>query len=65
MPVFREPVLNVAVVGGAWHGKSTLIGHLLHELGCVSDKTVERMRRLASALGCEGSCYAFLVDKGL
>ncbi|RLI36351.1 elongation factor 1-alpha, partial [Candidatus Bathyarchaeota archaeon] len=53
MPVFREPVLNVAVVGGAWHGKSTLIGRLLHELGRVSDKMVERMRRLASALGHE------------
>ncbi len=65
MPAFREPVLNVAVVGGVWHGKSTLIGRLLHELGRVSDRMVERMRRLASALGHEGSCYAFLVDKGL
>ena len=60
-----KPILNLAVVGEAWHGKSTLIGRLLHELGQVSGKLVERMAGLARQLGLEGSCYAFIIDTGL
>ena len=61
----RKPVLNLAVIGAAGHGKSTLIGRLLYELGRVSDRTVARMKVLAKALGKERHYLAFLVDKGL
>ena len=60
-----KPVLNIAVLGEAWHGKSTFIGRLLHALGEVSDKALERMEKLASSLGKPGSGYAFLIDKKL
>ena len=60
-----KPVLNVALIGEAWHGKSTLMGRLLHALGEVSDKLVNRMRSLASSLGKPGSHYAFLVNRRL
>jgi len=60
-----KPVLNVTLIGEAWHGKSTLLGRLLHALGEVSDKLVDRMRSLASSLGRPGSYYAFLVDRRL
>ena len=60
-----EPVINLVFIGEAGHGKSTLMGRLLYELGEVEEASLERMRRVARELGDEGRFLAYIVDIGL
>jgi len=60
-----EPVINLVFIGEAGHGKSTLMGRLLYELGEVEEASLERMRRVARELGDEGRFLAYIVDVGL
>ena len=61
----RKPLVNLVLLGEAGHGKSTLMGRLLYELGEVSEDAVARMMALAKRLGDEGRYLAFLVDTKL
>lgn len=61
----EKPLINVAFVGHVDHGKSTLIGRLLHELGIVTERAIEDAKREAIAAGKKTYFYAFLLDKSL
>ena len=61
-PAVAEPeVMNVVVVGHVDHGKSTVVGRLLHDTGVLPRGKIEQVRR-----NCERSGkpfeYAFLID---
>ena len=63
-PAVAEPevaVMNVVVVGHVDHGKSTVVGRLLHDTGVLPRGRIEQVRR-----NCERSGkpfeYAFLID---
>lgn len=65
MVELRKPIINLVLIGDAGHGKSTLVGRLLSDLGRVGEATLARLRSLASRLGDEGRYLAFIVDKQL
>jgi bifunctional enzyme CysN/CysC len=53
--------MNIVIVGHVDHGKSTVVGRLLHDTGSLPDGRIEQVRR-----NCERSGkpfeYAFLID---
>ena len=53
--------LKVAIVGHVDHGKSTLVGRLLHDLGALTDGKVEAIRKICAARGVPFE-WAFLMD---
>ncbi|HEW89829.1 MAG TPA: elongation factor 1-alpha [Candidatus Bathyarchaeota archaeon] len=58
-------MINLIFLGDAGHGKSTLIGRLLYEVGKVGEGTVARLRRLASEVKDERYYLAYIVDRQL
>jgi len=52
-------VINVAIVGHANSGKSTIIGHLLYKLGFISDRTLDHTKKSALDFGK----YSWLCDR--
>jgi len=60
-----KPMINLVIAGHVDHGKSTLVGRLFYELGKIPERTMERFRRQAEAVG-KGSFYlAFFTDRSL
>lgn len=55
--------VSVAVVGDCNAGKSTTIARLLFELGGMSERSLEKTRREAAALGKESYLFAFFMDR--
>lgn len=60
-----KPVINLVFAGHVDHGKSTLVGRLLYELGKIPEQTLVRLRRHAEALGKETFYFAFYTDRSL
>jgi len=58
-----ETPLYLSVVGHVDAGKSTLVGHLLHDLGYVPDKLLEKHRKEAQQLGKASFAYAWVMDQ--
>ncbi|KAM0791514.1 hypothetical protein ACM66B_005965 [Microbotryomycetes sp. NB124-2] len=58
----QKPVLSLVVVGHVDAGKSTLMGRVLHELGEVSDKSVEQNQRQSAKIGKGSFAYAWTFD---
>ena len=56
-----DTTLNLAVVGHVDHGKSTLIGRLLHDTGSLADGKVEEIRTACRAHG-HGFEWAYVMD---
>jgi len=56
--------LGIVIVGHVDAGKSTTTGHLLFELGGLDDRTLDKLKAEAKALGKESFVYAFFLDKG-
>jgi bifunctional enzyme CysN/CysC len=56
-----EPKLRVVFVGHVDHGKSTLIGRILHDIGSLPEGKIEEIKKAcaAEAMGFE---FAFLLD---
>ena len=44
-------------------GKSTTTGHLLFELGGMSDRELEKLKAEASAMGKGSFAFAYFMDK--
>jgi len=59
----EKPLINLVIAGHVDHGKSTLIGRLLFELGLVSQRKLEDMRQEAKCFGKDSYFYAYLLDQ--
>ena len=57
----EEPRLRVAIVGHVDHGKSSLIGRLLHDTGALPDGKVEAIRAMCARRGMPFE-WAFVMD---
>src|SRR5206468_3888551 len=56
-----EPKLRVVFVGHVDHGKSTLIGRILHDTGSLAEGKIEQIEKACAAEGMEFE-FAFLLD---
>lgn len=52
------------VVGHVDHGKSTMMGRLLLELGVVEERTINKFQKEAEAIGKASFRYAWVMDTG-
>jgi elongation factor 1-alpha len=55
--------VSVVVCGHVDSGKSTTTGHLLFELGGISDRDLQKLRDEAKTLGKDSFYFAFFLDK--
>src|ERR1700751_4702615 len=56
-----EPKLKVVFVGPVDHGKSTLIGRILHDTDSLAEGKIEMIQKACAAEGMEFE-FAFLLD---
>jgi bifunctional enzyme CysN/CysC len=56
-----EPKLKVVFVGHVDHGKSTLIGRILHDTDSLSEGKIDQVKKACAAEGMEFE-FAFLLD---
>jgi len=64
MSAGRKPHLNLVVVGHVDHGKSTLMGHFLYELGVVDPRTIEEYAKESEKFGAGDTFkYAWVLDQ--
>ena len=54
--------LRVVIVGHVDHGKSTLIGRLLHDTGSLPAEKQEELQRMASRRGLDNIEWSFVLD---
>jgi bifunctional enzyme CysN/CysC len=57
----QQPKLKVVFVGHVDHGKSTLIGRILHDTNSLAEGKIEQMRKACAEEGMEFE-FAFLLD---
>ena len=57
----RSERLKIVFVGHVDHGKSTLIGRILHDTGSLAEGKIEQVQKAAAAEGMEFE-FAFLLD---
>ena len=55
------PAMNVVIIGHVDHGKSTVVGRLLHDTGVLPHGRIEQVRRNCERTGKPFE-YAFLID---
>src|SRR5215211_1646741 len=58
---FRAPPLKIVFVGHVDHGKSTLIGRILHDTGSLPEGKLDAIKQACVAEGMEFE-FAFLLD---
>ena len=56
-----KPTLNIVIVGHVDHGKSTLVGRLLHDTGSLPDGKYDAVARVCEETG-KAFEFAFLLD---
>src|ERR1700736_1854746 len=57
----QEPQLKIVFVGHVDHGKSTLIGRILHDTDSLADGKIEHVKKACAEEGMEFE-FAFLLD---
>ncbi|MEA3254218.1 MAG: translation elongation factor EF-1 subunit alpha [Candidatus Altiarchaeota archaeon] len=57
-----KPHMNLVFIGHVDHGKSTLVGRLLYELGEVTEQTMKKYKDEASKLGKGTFEFAWVMD---
>jgi len=55
--------LGIVIVGHVDAGKSTTTGHLLFELGGMSDRDLDKLKKEAEAMGKGSFAFAYFMDK--
>ena len=59
----KKDLINLVVVGHVDSGKSTLMGHLLVELGQVSSKMMHKYEQESRKLGKQSFAFAWVLDE--
>ncbi|MCD6357299.1 MAG: translation elongation factor EF-1 subunit alpha [Thermoprotei archaeon] len=59
----KKPHLNLVVIGHVDHGKSTLMGRFLYEIGAVDERIIREYEEEAKKLGRETWKFAWVLDK--
>uniref|UniRef100_A0A915Q7Z2 Tr-type G domain-containing protein n=1 Tax=Setaria digitata TaxID=48799 RepID=A0A915Q7Z2_9BILA len=57
-----KPIVNVVIVGHVDAGKSTLIGHLLYQVGRVDERTMHKYKQESAKTGKGSFAYAWILD---
>ena len=60
-PVLQRPLVRIVIVGHVDHGKSTLIGRLLHETDSLPDGKLENLKAVSARRGMPFE-WSFLLD---
>ena len=58
-----KDVINLIVIGHVDAGKSTLMGHLLFQLGQVSNKQMHKYKQESQKIGKSSFAYAWVLDE--
>lgn len=56
--------ISICVSGHVDQGKSTLVGHLMFNLGGVSERELDKLKKEAKTYGKDSFEFAFYMDKG-
>ena len=59
----KKEHLNLVVVGHVDHGKSTLMGRLMYEIGAIDPRIIQQYEEEAKKIGKESFKYAWVLDK--
>lgn len=60
----EKPHLNLVVIGHVDHGKSTLMGHFLHKLGVVDERTIKEYAEESEKIGAGDTFkFAWVLDR--
>jgi len=57
----QRPLVRIVIVGHVDHGKSTLIGRLLHETGSITEEKIAQLKAVSARRGMPFE-WAFLLD---
>lgn len=59
----EKPHIHLVVIGHVDAGKSTLLGHLLYDLGYVSQKVMHKHEQESKKVGKQSFMYAWVLDE--
>ncbi|XP_014788283.1 HBS1-like protein isoform X2 [Octopus bimaculoides] len=59
----RKELINLVVIGHVDAGKSTLMGHLLYQLGTVNKRLMHKFEQESKKLGKGSFAYAWVLDE--
>jgi elongation factor 1 alpha-like protein len=62
-PAPSKPTVNLVVVGHVDAGKSTLMGHLLYQIGQVNDKVMHKNKQESQKAGKGSFAFAWILDE--
>lgn len=62
-PDHSKPHITMVVVGHVDAGKSTLVGHLVHKLGQINTRTIDKYDKESRSIGKPSFAYAWVMDE--
>ncbi|NHJ39732.1 MAG: hypothetical protein FK731_06835 [Asgard group archaeon] len=60
--VEKKPLTSIAIIGHVDHGKSTLMGHFLYDIGAVDPRVMKKHEADANGLGMSSWKWAYVLD---